>query len=149
MRVLFVCTGNTCRSPMAASVFRRLCDEHGVVANIASAGLAASDGAPISRNARRTLDNAGIAVHCPTSSMLTTPLVENSDLIVTMTHGHSHAIHAQYPEATEKTAPLLTYAGMQNDVVDPFGGDLDEYQACLDSMALGLEALVEELKKTT
>ena len=148
MQVLFVCTGNTCRSPMAASLFNHLCHECGLDdIEIASAGLAASNGTPISHNARLTLDGAGVTVHNQTSQALTTRLVAEADLIATMTHSHCQAIQTRHPDAVAKVKPLLAYARTQSDVTDPFGGDLEEYQDCLKSMTPGLKALLEKLKE--
>jgi len=90
MNILFVCTGNTCRSPMAEGFFRYLCQAKNPrkLINIKSAGTGAIDGCPASENSIKILDELGINLRTHRSQKLTSSLLEWSDLVIAMTHSH-------------------------------------------------------------
>lgn len=108
MRILFVCTGNTCRSPMAEGLLRKLARERGVNVEVSSAGVAASNGAPISRHAEAVLRDQGI-VDYMTSKSLHGQLTEWADLILTLTQGHKRHVIQYFPAVADKTYTLKEY----------------------------------------
>lgn len=144
--ILFVCTGNTCRSPMAEALFRHCCDARGVAGVVCqSAGISACVGAPMSPPARVALGAARLRQASTESQALSRELVQWADLIVTMTVAQRRAVVALFPEAKARTRTLLSFQGDDADVDDPFGGDVDEYVACLERMRPALWALVQWL----
>jgi protein-tyrosine-phosphatase len=106
--ILFVCTGNTCRSPMAEGFLRKMAEEKGLNLTVYSAGIAASQGAPMSRHAATLLGNKGIAVGHQAQSA-TAKLVTWADLILTMTVNHKRAVIQAYPQALDKIHLLKEY----------------------------------------
>jgi len=116
-RVLIVCTGNTCRSPMAEAILKDLAARSGKPLDVRSAGIAASNGAPISANAAETLRRRKLALP-GSSSMLTAEEVLWANVILTMTSGHKRAILERYPEALSKTYTLKEYALRGDPVMD-------------------------------
>lgn len=149
--ILFVCTGNTCRSPMAESLMRRKlakrlrCSDddlldHGY--SVMSAGLAAHRGSPASPEAVDLLDEDGIDLRGHESQMLTRALVEQADRIVTMTRSHRDAIVSNMPEFAHKVRVLCPSG---RDVADPMGGGEHEYREALTQISAHLDALVDEI----
>ncbi|WHX48780.1 low molecular weight protein arginine phosphatase [Paenibacillus woosongensis] len=108
MRILFVCTGNTCRSPMAEGIFRKLARERGIDAEVASAGVAAVAGLPISRHAEGVLKDWGVHDQI-TSTPLHAELIEWADLILTLTAGHKQQAITAFPEKADKIYTLKEY----------------------------------------
>src|SRR5690242_20038372 len=106
--ILFVCTGNVCRSPMAEGLFRHLVKGRNDY-RILSAGVGAVDGQPPSPHAVRALKELGIDISRQRSSMLTARLVDEADYIFGMTHGHVDAITLLFPHAAEKTFVLREF----------------------------------------
>ncbi|TQR21160.1 low molecular weight protein arginine phosphatase [Psychrobacillus vulpis] len=141
MKILFVCTGNTCRSPMAEAILKARNLEN---VEVRSAGIYALNGGSMSRNGQIVLDNAFIPfVH--ESASLEVQHVEWADIILTMTASHKQAIIHAFPHAISKVYMYKEFVTPENvqDVSDPYGGDLRTYE----STFVELNALTDELVK--
>lgn len=141
-KILFVCTGNTCRSAMAAAIFNDIAVKENLDVLIESAGLAANDGDAASENAVKAMAEAGIDLSYHRSKQLTPELIEIADIILTMT-----ASHKQYllPYASDKVFTLKEYVGEEGDVIDPYGGDIEVYRATARELNHLLTKLAEAL----
>lgn len=147
-RICFVCTGNTCRSPMAQAVANTLAKERQAEENAAfpltiacSRGLWANENEPISPLAVEALEEAGVAAtspdyHAHTAHNLTGEEAERFDLLIGMTASHCMQLTMRFPAL----APRIVC--MPREIPDPFGGDLEDYRACLQEIRKGVEVLL-------
>lgn len=108
MRILFICTGNTCRSPMAEKMFKKLAAERGIEVEAKSAGLFASEGSAASAHAASILKGKGIMDE-HISQAVTAELLDWADLIMAMTQSHKNTLIQQFPEFHEKVYTLKEY----------------------------------------
>jgi protein-tyrosine phosphatase len=149
--LLFVCTGNTCRSPMAQMIMQQhlgarlqippaQLEDRGLL--VMSAGIAAMAGGRASGEALAVMAQRGCDLRAHESQPLTDRLVRFADLILTMTRGHREAILAQWPHAAARTQVLGEAAG---DVVDPIGGAAEVYRQCAEQIERFVQQWLDRL----
>lgn len=145
-RILFICTGNTCRSPMAEAMLHRLAHQRRITLAVRSAGVSTIDGLPVSTNALNALKVRGIE-HKGASRALTSEAIEWADLILTMTAGHKRDLLHYYPDAVDKTYTLKEYAYQDERLMS----DILELEGLYTEMqmksALGQQLTAEERQR--
>lgn len=148
-RILFVCTGNTCRSPMAAALLRELSRPREVCSVgegspspaylVSSAGLYAREGEPITPAAADALRAAGVVATpdndypAHTARNVREEMVEEADEVVGLTAAHAMELLMRFPQAATKIRTLPM------DIPDPYGGDAEVYRTCLAQLRYALE----------
>lgn len=142
MNILFVCTGNTCRSAMAAALFNKIAIEKKLDVRIESAGLFALDGEPASNEAIIAMKKYDIDLLGHHAQTINAELIEKSDLILTMTEAHKMVLEQA---AKGKVFTLCEYAGIEGDIADPYGSDVEEYEACAERLYYALSKVAERL----
>lgn len=143
MKVLFVCTGNTCRSPMAEGILRQMAKDKGLDIEVGSAGIAVYDGDLAAKNSIDAMKEINIDISQHRSAQLHRAMIEEYDLILTMSSGHKHGILSNFPRSGDKVFTLLEYAyGTNKDVADPYGGSLGIYLETRDEIYGAIEEIV-------
>jgi len=137
-KVLFVCTGNTCRSPMAELLFNKLAREKGVNAHAQSAGLCTIEGLLINDNSKEALKELGVESDFFRSSDIYDLELNGFDMVVGMTKEH-------VSELKEMGVPEGKIRILGNGVSDPYGSSLAVYKACRDEILNSLEEILNEL----
>lgn len=136
MKILFVCTGNTCRSPMAQYIFEAAAKKRGIECECRSAGIATYTGSPASDNAVTVMKEIGIDMSEFRSTSIHALLADDFDLYVPMTYSHAMALQ-QYGIGKSKIYLI------SNDVPDPYGGSVDFYRKTRDTLVRDMDKLAD------
>ena len=148
LTLLFVCTGNTCRSPMAEQIFNEQARD--LSAHAISAGLDAKPGSPINPQAADALIQFGYTPTEHRSTLVSTEAVEEADVILTFTQDQKDEVAKRFPAAVEKLFTISEYAnstsGKHEDVSDPYGKSAEVYKETAETINSLVEVIVSSLK---
>ena len=148
--VLFVCTGNVCRSPMAEGLLRRATGGSGEFRAL-SAGLGAMNDQAPTPHSVQAMRELGTDISAHRSRALTAELVQQADYIFGMTHSHVDTIVLLYPQAADKTFLLRefdeTLEEFEKDISDPIGGSYEVYQHCRQQIERGIASLLKFMEQ--
>lgn len=141
--LLFVCSGNICRSPMAAALAAAAAAREGLLIRVASAGTMALIGDPAEPDAQRALAELGLSLAPHRARQASREDIEEAALAVAATRNHRAWLQAHAPDARVASFAELTGLG---DIPDPYGGGLDDYRAVRDLLLAGMPAVLAALK---
>ena len=133
-RILFVCTANVCRSPMAEAIFNALVSDAGMPYEARSAGTAALVGDPMTPYAEAVLEEVGIYPHEHRARQVDAAMLEGADLVLAMTPRHAATLRRASAEASGRIHTLLGYAHDAPEVEgisDPYGQSISVYRASM------------------
>ncbi len=148
MKILFVCTGNTCRSPMAAALMNKIAKDNDMNVTSDSAGIFAKQSDKASKYAIDAMKEYELDISNHSATPLTEAMLEEYDLVLTMTDGHKSMISALAPD---KIFTVCEYAGYNGEIMDPYGSGLKEYKQtatdiydCLTEIAEKIYDIMEQ-----
>lgn len=145
--ILFVCTGNTCRSPLAEVFFNSLAQQRGLEIRASSAGVnVRQQGEPASENAMHVAAEHCLDLSRHRARAFTREVGEAADLILTMEARHRSRVERMLAGAKPNVFTVAECAGTPDDVADPTGGTLPDYRACAGQIFALVEAVVDRLE---
>jgi protein-tyrosine phosphatase len=153
LRVAMICTGNICRSPMAEVVLRHFVDANPLLrgsVDVTSAGTANWHvGSPMDERARRALDRAGFDGAGSLAAFADRAYLDNQDFVIGMTREHVHEVRKRLTNDTTEVFLLrnVIEPGCNLDLFDPYYGDDDEFDECLDVLRRGGRRLTSEFRQ--
>src|SRR5206468_1771191 len=128
MKILIVCTGNTCRSPMAGGLLRRIAGEQGLPLEVRTAGLAFHPNGRAAEKAVAVMQESGIDISDEYSKPVTPDALAWADLVVTVQHCHAAYLLEDDPEDAQKVCVL------ESEVPDPYNGSLADYRKAREQL---------------
>jgi len=150
--ILFVCSANQCRSPMAQVLFEAFLVEKGVREEwrVESAGVWAYDGSPATANAQKAMVERGLDLSRHLSQPTSSTLLKQFDLTVVMEQEHKTVLQDQNPQLADRIYLMREIAGQEGDFADPVGGSLERYRAAADELGMlmrdGMDRIDELVK---
>lgn len=144
--MVFVCTGNTCRSPLAEALARRAAQERGIHATFASAGTGAALGSPATDGAILVGIERGVDLSRHRSRPLLPAAITKDTVVLGMAEGHIAGIRAVSPHARVLLLDeYASYGASTRGVADPYGGDLADYRTAADAIESMLSAMLDRV----
>jgi len=145
LNIIFVCTGNTCRSPMAEGFMKKLTSDDKTDYKISSRGIAVMGNTPASENSVLASAEYGVDISSHVSSQLSGDGVKNAGIIVTVTQNHAELIKTAFPEYAQKVHSASEITG-EPGISDPYGGSLEIYQKCAGQIMDLCRILYEKIR---
>jgi len=145
MNILFVCTGNTCRSPMAEGLLKDMAEKRGLKLEVTSAGVFAFDGQEVSKEAVEVMKEENIDIAKHRARIIHRDMVESANLILTMSKSHKRELLRKYDFIKDKIYTLKEYAyGREEDILDPFGRGVKAYKKAKEEIKEALKEIIEK-----
>jgi len=141
-KILFVCTGNTCRSPLAHVLAQKHFDDNGLDLIADSGGVFAADGASASAHSVSVAKKLGLDLAGHKAKKISREIIHEAAVVVCLTMGHKAHLVENYPEHTGKIFTFGELSEDCGDVSDPFGGDFAIYEKCAAQIKLYIEKIL-------
>lgn len=154
MNIMFICTGNTCRSAMAEALMKFYMENNEKLKNkikVYSCGIFAEDGDMAMYNAIEAMREYGIDLKKHRATNIRNANIEKMDLILCAKKSHKHTVGQLYPSLKEKIYTIKEYAGSEGediDIKDPWGYDIEIYRSCANELEKCIIKIIDKLKKS-
>lgn len=145
-KIIFVCTGNTCRSPMADTIYHGLVTDSPI--RTLSRGLVVLFPEPVNQKADTVLKNHGLTMEEHIATQLQPEDIDENTLVLTMTQSQKKKVANEYG-VTENVYAVKEFAGEDGDVVDPYGGSILEYEDCFVELSRLMKKTIVKLYEKT
>ncbi len=149
-KIMFICTGNICRSAMAHGLMDKLAKEQKVDVEVFSCGIFAEDGDIPTFNAIEAIKEYGVDLKSHKATNIRNSKIKDMDIILCATTAHKNNVINMYPDLKNKIFTIKEYAGFDEndlDIPDPWGYDLETYRFCANTINICLEKIVKEIKQ--
>lgn len=152
MKIMFICTGNICRSAMAEGIMKKMIKETNLDVQVYSCGIYAQTGDGATYNAQEAVKEYDVDIKDHKATNIRESNIENMDLILCATNAHKINVEYLYPNLKGKIYTMKEYAKLDNngqdmDIKDPWGYDMNVYQNCAKEIEECNEKIIERLKK--
>jgi protein-tyrosine phosphatase len=150
MKVLFVCTANICRSPMAEEIFNALAEDRKLPWHAESAGVVALEGEPTAPKASEALEEVGIYTKGHRARQVSRTMLGEADLVLAMTPRHVAELRRLFGDSPHKIYTLPEYArGAPSDegISDPYGYSMSAFRTCVRQLFGYLDQVVDRLER--
>ena len=153
MNILFVCTGNCSRSPMAEAYFRHLCKQNHLDQDVTclSAGIAVKEDYSSPEEAKELMKSLGLSLENHVPKQISEDLISSSDNIIVMDKTHVAALKKEFPAAVKekgKVRTLLSFLDSSDEIKDPKSGEIETFQECFLSMMPALATLTDRIMRS-
>lgn len=149
MKVMFVCTGNICRSAMADGMLKKMAIDRNLRLEVYSCGIYAEDGDYATYNAIYVAKDYDVDISSHRATNIRKSKIKEMDIILCATKSHKEAVIYMYPELEGKVYTMKEYAGIDNngqdmDIKDPWGYDIEIYNNCISEIEKCLQKILEK-----
>ena len=150
MKIMFICTGNICRSAMAHKLLEKKIKDNKIPnVEVYSCGIYAVDGDKATFNAEEAMQEYDVDMNTHTATNIKKSPIEEMDLILCATTAHKNAVQQMYPKIKDKIYTMKEYAQTDSkdlDIRDPWGYDIETYRFCASEIDACLEKIIEKIK---
>jgi len=150
MKIMFICTGNICRSAMAEGYLKKRVQEEKLDIEVCSSGIYAEDGAEASYLAKEAMSEYDVDLNEHRATNTEVSCINDMDIILCATSSHKQILLRMYPDLRKKIYTIKEYAygenGKSTDISDPWGYDITVYRHCARELVDAIEKIIEKIK---
>lgn len=146
-KIMFICTGNICRSAMAEGIMKKKVEDQGIDVKVYSCGVYAEDGDGATYNACEAAKEYDVDITQHKATNIRNSNIQDMDIILCATKGHKRLVLQLYPNLSNKVFTMKEFAnGKEEDISDPWGYDMSTYTRCAEEIVQAIDKTIEKIK---